>query len=241
MGKIVAFMNNKGGVGKTTVAMNLSAYLSMREKRVLLIDLDFQRSLTVSMGYGRNAEGVTIADILLNKKPIEEGIRKTKSKYLDMIPSSRELADFDKNFKELDIVKERINPIKNKYDYIFLDCNPGLSALSLNSLTAASRLLIPIQPDYLSIEGLTVLINEVVAPESDYKILFNMVDRRLTLTNDVIDLIRKQYKNKVFKTEIVRNIRVAEAPSFHRPIFDYDSGSTGADCFRNFGREFITW
>jgi len=240
--KTIALINNKGGVGKTTVAINLSAYLANNGKKILLIDLDSQGSAGLSLGYTRNPDGIAITEILFNKKPINEGIRHTKVPNLDIILSREEIADFDQIFsKDLEILTRAIGKIAGKYDYIFLDCPPSLSLLAKNALTSADKLIIPITPDYLAVEGLTLLTKEVLAPNSPYKILINQVDTRLKVTQEVIDFINTQHKGKVFKTVIKQNVRIKEAPSFQQTIYEYDRHCAGADCFRELGKEFLSW
>jgi len=237
--KTIALINNKGGVGKTTVAINLSAYLASKQLKVLLIDLDWQRSAGLSLGFGRNPEGITIADILFNNKPVKQGIRNTNIKNIDIIPASSELAN--KELIDLNMLKKQIKQVKGNYDFVFIDCNPGLSSLSKNALVSADRVIIPITPDYLSVEGLVLLTKELIYLDDSVKILFNQIDRRTRNTSEVIEFIRKEYKDKVFKIEIKRNIRITESASWHKSIFDYDPHSTGAECFNELGKEFLKW
>ena len=240
--KTIALINNKGGVGKTTVAINLSAYLANNGKKILLIDLDSQGSAGLSLGYTRNPDGIAITEILFNKKSVNDGIRETKIPNLDIILSREEIADFDQVFNnDMDILSRTIKKITKKYDYIFLDCPPSLSLLAKNALTAADKLIIPITPDYLAVEGLTLLTKDVLAPNSPYKILINQVDTRLKVTEEVINFINDQHKGKVFKTVIKQNVRIKEAPSFQKTIYDYDPHCSGAECFRDLGKEFLTW
>ncbi|MBA7656673.1 Sporulation initiation inhibitor protein Soj [subsurface metagenome] len=240
--KTIALINNKGGVGKTTVAINLSAYLTSKGKKILLIDLDSQGSAGLSLGFGRNPEGITMTEILFDKAPVSKGIRKTNVENLDIILSREEIADFDQVYKkDLNIVKRTMDKINGKYDYIFIDCPPALSLLAKNALVTADKLIIPITLDYLAIEGLTLLTKDVLAPRSPYMILFNQVDNRLKVTEEIIDFVKKQHKDKVFITTIKRNVRIKEAPSFHKTIFDYDKHSSGAECFKELGKEFLKW
>jgi len=239
--KTIALINNKGGVGKTTVAINLSAYLASKDKKILLVDLDSQGSAGLSLGFGRNPEGITMMEILFDKVPVNKGIRKTKVKNLDVILSREEIADFDQVYKkDLNIIKRTMDKIKG-YDYIFIDCPPSLSLLAKNALVTADKLIIPITLDYLAIEGLTLLTKDVLAPRSPYMILFNQVDSRLKVTEEIINFVRNQHKGKVFKAIIKQNVRIKEAPSFYKTIFDYDPHSTGAECFSELGKEFLKW
>ena len=239
---IIGITNNKGGVGKTTIAVNLSSWLA-RKHKVLLIDTDSQNSASLSLGLARTP-GLTIADVLLNNESIKDAIRNTKIKNLDIIIAHKDISLFDQRFandpdKNIKL-KQQVSKVKDLYDYILIDSAPSLNLLNVNVLTSADKLIIPVTPDYLSLEGLGLLMN-LIDPKEPYRILLSMVDHRLRITEEVITFIRKQFKDKVFYTEIRQNVKLKEAPSYYQSIFDYDSQSAGADCFERLGREVMRW
>jgi len=239
--KTIALINNKGGVGKTTVAINLSACLAKDNKKILLVDLDSQGSSGISLGFPRNPTGITMTDILFKDTPLKEGIRNTYLKNLDIVLAEKGLTNFDRVHNNIYILKKCIKQAANSYDYIFLDCPPSSSLLTMNALIAADKLIIPVNPDYLSLEGLTLLTKDILEPDSPFRILINNVDIRRRITVEVINHIRQNYKNKVFTSEIKANVKLTETSSWHKSIFDYDDNSTGADNFRALGKEFLTW
>lgn len=239
--KTIALINNKGGVGKTTVAINLSTYLSRRGRKILLVDLDAQCSAGISLGFSRNTDGVTMSDVLLKSTPTKEGIRNTYIKNLDIILAEKELTNFDRVHNNIYILKKCIKQVSRNYDYLFLDCPPSSSLLTMNALISADKLIIPVNPDYLSLEGLTLLTKDILEPDSPFKILINNVDVRRRITIEVINHIRKHYKNKVFKAEIKANVKITESSSWHKSIFDYSGKSTGADNYKELGKEFLLW
>ncbi len=243
-GTTVALVNNKGGVGKTTVAINLASWLAAKGYKILLIDLDSQASASLSLGFNRDSGGLTVADILLNNKLINDAVRNTKISNLDIIVSHRDISMFDQQFSNASDkntkLKQQISKIINAYDYIFIDPPPSLSLLTINALTTANKLIVPVTPDYLCLEGLSLLMN-LIDPKEPYRILLSMADYRLRITEEVISFIRKQFKDKVFHTEIKQNVKLKEAPSYYQSIFEYDSNSAGAECFGELGKEFIKW
>jgi len=188
--------------------------------------------------------GMTIADALLNNESIKDAIRNTKIKNLDIIIAHKDISLFDQRFandpdKNIKL-KQQVSKVKDLYDYILIDSAPSLNLLNVNVLTSADKLIIPVTPDYLSLEGLGLLMN-LIDPKEPYRILLSMVDHRLRITEEVITFIRKQFKDKVFYTEIRQNVKLKEAPSYYQSIFDYDSQSAGADCFERLGREVMRW
>lgn len=243
-GTTVALVNNKGGVGKTTVAVNLSCWLAIKGYKILLVDIDSQASASLSLGFTGSSEGENIADIMFNGRPIADIIKNTKITNLDIVVSHRDISTFDQQFSSTDDrnikLKQQISKIRDRYDYIFIDSPPSLSLLTINALGTADRLIIPVTPDYLSLEGLGLLMN-LIDPKEQYRILLSMVDNRLRITEEVITFIRKQFKDKVFHTEINQNVRLKEAPSYGQSIFNYALYSTGAKCFIKLGKEFLQW
>lgn len=252
MSKVVALFNQKGGVGKTTITINLAVGLARRKKKVLVVDLDPQSNTTSGFGQEASPEGsiyevfhgeVEAQDILL---PLE--------KNLDLLPSSRDLAAFslESDSKDPEKLKRKLTPLRENYDYILLDCPPSLGLLSLNALVASDSVLIPIQCEYYALEGLSQLMETMdmmqrgLNPSLSLEgVLLNMVDKRNNLTKDVAMEVRNFFKDKVYKTEIPRNVRLAEAPSYGMNIYDYDSLSRGSMSFKKWVKEFIkrseTW
>ena len=249
--KIVAVVNNKGGVGKTTSAVNLSAGIAAGKKKVLLVDLDAQGSASLSLGLTRGDLSPGSAEVILEGLPIREAIRPSSVKGLDVLPGSMALASAD---LVLSVVKGRevvlqnaLTPILADYDFAVLDCPPSLGLLTVNALTAADFFIIPLTPDYLSLEGLVNLMDavekiragiggRVAAPLG---ILLTLADYRLNVTEEIGRMIRGYYGRLVFKTEIRGNVRLKEAPSFGKTIFDYDNGSSGAEAYRELTKEVL--
>jgi len=249
--KIVAVVNNKGGVGKTTSAVNLSAGIAAGKKKVLLVDLDAQGSASLSLGLTRGDLSPGSAEVIMEGHPIREAIRPSSVKGLDILPGSMALASAD---LVLSVVKGRevvlqnaLTPILADYDFAVLDCPPSLGLLTVNALTAADFFIIPLTPDYLSLEGLVNLMDavekiragiggRVAAPLG---ILLTLADYRLNVTEEIGRMIRGYYGRLVFKTEIRGNVRLKEAPSFGKTIFDYDNGSAGAEAYRQLTKEVL--
>lgn len=247
---VISLVNNKGGVGKTTSAVNLSACLASKHYKTLLIDLDSQASASFSLGFKRDNLSPSLDEVLFDGKRIEETIRKTGREYLDIITASKRLFNFDLIYAENDsrpfILKTVLDRIKGQYDFILIDCPPSLSLLPVNALLASEGLLIPLTPSYLSLEGLISLLRSINEIENNFKQPFNVVgifftitDYRNASTSEIIDLIRSQYKKLIFSSEIRINVKLAEAPSFSKSIFEYDPSSTGSLCYQSFTDEFL--
>lgn len=250
--KCVAIFNQKGGVGKTTVTLNLAVGLARRKKRVLLIDLDPQSNST--SGFGKKAgEKGSIYEVFRGEASMQEVLMKIETN-LDLIPSSKDLAAFsmENQTKTPGILKDKLQSIEEEYDYILIDCPPSLGILSLNALVAAHSVLIPIQCEYYALEGLSQLMETIEMMQRGLNpglylegVLLNMVDKRNNLTKDVAMEVRRFFKDKVYKSEIPRNVRLAEAPSYGMSIYDYDNLSRGSMSFKKWVKEFIkrseTW
>ncbi len=250
MGKIVAIANQKGGVGKTTTAVNLSSCLAVAEKRTLLIDVDPQANATSGVGVDPRQLERSTYDIIINQENIEKVIISTKVPNLDLVPSHINLVGAEVELIQViareRILREAVQSIRDKYDYVFIDCPPSLGILTLNALTAADSVLIPIQCEYYALEGLSQLLNTVKLVQKHLNkqldingVLLTMYDNRLNLCNQVADEVRKFFKNKVYQTVIARNVRLSEAPSFGLPIILYDATSTGAENYMKLAEELL--
>jgi len=248
--KVICIANQKGGVGKTTTAVNLSASIAVAEKKVLLIDIDPQGNSTSGLGFNKVGSKETIYEALLRGTGMKGTIQKTALPFLDVIPSNTDLIG-----AEVELVQERdrekkldhlIKEVEADYDYIFIDCPPSLGLLTINSLTAAHSVLIPLQCEYYAMEGLSQLLKTIhlikQALNSRLKIegiLLTMFDGRNNLAHQVALELRKHFKDKVFETVIPRNIRLSEAPSHGKPVLLYDIHSKGAESYLNLAREIL--
>ncbi len=251
MGKIIAIANQKGGVGKTTTSVNLAASLGVLEKKVLLIDADPQAN--ASSGLGINVENVDIGtyQLLEHTNTAKEAIVKTETPNLDIIPAHIDLVAIeielvDKDQREY-MLKKALQEVKDDYDYILIDCAPSLGLLTLNALTAADAVIIPIQCEYFALEGLGKLLNTVKSvqkihnPALDIEgLLLTMYDSRLRLSNQVVEEVQKHFNDMVFKTIIQRNVKLSEAPSYGESIINYDASSKGASNYLSLAKEIIT-
>jgi chromosome partitioning protein len=248
--KVISIFNQKGGVGKTTTNVNLCAALALKGKKVLSIDIDPQGNSTSGFGVDKNNLENTIYDILIEDFDINKIIHKTEIENLDLIPANIQLAGAEielTNTKHREkTLKEKMNLIDNSYDFIIIDCPPSLGLLSLNALTASHTVLIPIQCEYYSLEGVGQLIDTVklvkknLNPKLDIEgVLLNMYDGRTNLSAQVVEEVKKYFKNKVYKTVIPRNVRLAEAPSFGQPIMLYDENSKGSEAYMKLSEEII--
>lgn len=250
MGKIIAIANQKGGVGKTTTSVNLAASLGVLEKKVLLIDADPQAN--ASSGLGIDVESVEIGtyQILEHSNEPADAIVSTNSPNVDVIPAHIDLVAIeielvDKENREY-MLKQALEKIKDKYDYILIDCAPSLGLLTLNALTAADSVAIPIQCEYFALEGLGKLLNTIKSvqkihnPELDIEgLLLTMYDSRLRLSNQVVEEVQKHFNDMVFKTIIQRNVKLSEAPSFGESIIGFDATSRGAANYLSLAEEII--
>lgn len=251
MGKIIAVSNQKGGVGKTTTSVNLAACVADAGKRVLLIDIDPQGN--ASSGLGQQAQdGLSVYPVIIGELEAEKAIVKTDFGSLDVLPSSIELAGAEIELVAMPgretLLREALAPIRERYDYIFIDCPPSLSLLTLNAMTAADSVLIPIQCEYYALEGVGQLMNTLqlvrkrLNPELAIEgVVLTMLDGRTNLGLQVVQEVKKYFKGRVYGSIIPRNVRLSEAPSHGMPIHVYDSRSTGANAYRELAAEFIEW
>ena len=250
MGKIIAIANQKGGVGKTTTSVNLAASLGVLEKKVLLIDADPQANATSGLGLDVDSIELGTYQLLEHTKTAEETIVKTSSPNVDLIPAHIDLVAIeielvDKDDREY-MMKNAIRHLKDKYDYILIDCAPSLGLLTLNALTAADSVMIPIQCEYFALEGLGKLLNTIKSvqkihnPELDIEgMVLTMYDSRLRLSNQVVEEVKKHFSEMVFDTIIQRNVRLSEAPSYGESIIKYDASSKGAANYLNLANEVV--
>lgn len=250
MGKIIAIANQKGGVGKTTTTVNLAASLGVLEKKVLLIDADPQANATSGLGIDVDSIEIGTYQLLEHTKNAEETIIKTTSPNVDLIPAHIDLVAIeielvDKEEREY-MMKKSITHLKETYDYILIDCAPSLGLLTLNALTAADSVIIPIQCEYFALEGLGKLLNTIKSvqrihnPDLDIEgMLLTMYDSRLRLSNQVVEEVRKHFSEMVFETIIQRNVRLSEAPSYGESIIKYDASSKGAENYLSLADEIL--
>lgn len=250
MGKIIAIANQKGGVGKTTTSVNLAASLGVLEKKVLLIDADPQANATSGLGIDVETVELGTYQLLEHTVKASEAIVKTDSPNLDLIPSHIDLVAIEIELVDQEeresMLRKAICDLKNDYDYILIDCAPSLGLLTLNALTAADSVIIPIQCEYFALEGLGKLLNTIKSiqkihnPQLDIEgLLLTMYDSRLRLSNQVVEEVKKHFDEMVFETIIQRNVRLGEAPSYGESIISYDASSKGANNYLSLAQELI--
>lgn len=249
LGKIIAVANQKGGVGKTTTSVNLSACMAEAGKRVLLVDIDPQGNATSGLGRAHE-EGATVYDVLIGECEAKDAIVETGFGALALMPTAIELAGAEIELVSLDaresLLKQALSPIVDDYDYIFIDCPPSLSLLTLNALTAADTVLIPIQCEYYALEGVGQLVNTIklmrkkLNPQLGIEgILLTMYDSRTNLCAQVVQEVRNHFADEAFETMIPRNVRLSEAPSYGVPIHLYDARCSGTQAYRELAKELI--
>lgn len=251
LGKAIAIFNQKGGVGKTTTNINLAACLALKGKRILIVDIDPQGNTTTGMGISKKGLGYTSYNILVDRNvAIEKAIMKTQLENLDIIPASVNLAGAEIEMVQVEgrelRLKKALEKIKDQYDYIFIDCPPSLGLLTINSLTAVDSVLIPIQCEFYALEGVSQLMSTIDLVKKSLNagleiqgVILSMFDGRTNLSVQVVEEVKKYFKDKVYTTVIPRNVRLAEAPSFGMPITEYDPASKGAEAYREFAEEFL--
>lgn len=249
--KKICIFNQKGGVGKTTTNINLCAYLALEGYKVLTIDIDPQGNTTSGLGLDKNNLDLSIYDVLTSDTSMKESIvRSDLVQNLCISPSTMELAGAEveliNNSDRQSIIKTKLEKIENEYDYVFIDCPPSLGVLTINALTCADSVLIPIQCEFYALEGVSQLINTIQLVKKSLNknleiegVVMTMFDYRTNLSNEVLKEVQKYFKDKVYKTTIPRNVRLAEAPSFGLPIMLYDEKCKGAEAYVNLTKEFL--
>ena len=250
MGRIIAIANQKGGVGKTTTAINLSACLAEKGQKVLAIDMDPQGNMSSGLGLDKDSIDKTIYDMIIGENDIEEVIDRGTIENLDILPSNVDLSAVEIELIDVDnkefVVKDAIQKVKDNYDFIIIDCPPSLSLLTINAMTTADSVLVPIQCEYYALEGLSQLIHTVELVKERLNsnleiegVVFTMYDARTNLSLQVVENVKDNLQQNIYKTIIPRNIRLAEAPSYGTPINQYDPKSAGAESYMRLAEEVI--
>lgn len=256
MGKVIALVNQKGGVGKTTTSINLSASLGVLGKKVLLVDLDSQGNSTTGVGVSKSNNSKTVYDLLVDKATLDEVVTKTEFKNLYIIPASINLAGvdielmersrMDRTFNRSSQLKKYLDIAKEKFDYIIIDCPPSLGMLTTNALAAANSVMIPVQCEFFALEGITQLLHSILLTQKDLNpsldiegVLLTMLDSRTILGLEVVEEIKAYFKEKVYDTIIPRLIKLSEAPSHGKPILAYDPKNRGTVAYLNLAKEVI--
>ncbi|HIX98304.1 ParA family protein [Faecalicatena contorta] len=250
MGRIIAIANQKGGVGKTTTAINLSACLAEKGKKVLSIDMDPQGNMTSGLGVDKDSVEKTVYDLIIGEAQIEEIICKNVLENLDVLPTNIDLSAAEIELIGIDnkeyIIKNEVDKVKDNYDFVIIDCPPSLSMLTINAMTTADSVLVPIQCEYYALEGLSQLIHTIELVKERLNsnleiegVVFTMYDARTNLSLQVVENVKDNLNQNIYKTIIPRNIRLAEAPSYGMPINQYDPKSSGAESYRLLADEVI--